>query len=314
MVAREAESGCYGLARGGVQIAATGRIPETMTTSSEPLRRAWPVLAVCSWSLEPRTPRQLAERVKAASLDRVQLDLLPLLDDPEWAAAPPVLADAGIAIESGMIRMAGEDYTSLASIRESGGVRPSATYPENLERCRRAADLAARIGIGLVSFHAGFIPEDPADPERPVLLDRLREVAGIFAAAGIALALETGQERAETLEEVLAEVGGGVGVNFDPANMILYGMGDPVAALDRLADRVLQIHAKDALPAASPGEWGAEVPLGSGAVPWDPFLRIAATRAPHAAIVIEREAGSHRVADAHAAAELLRSRTAAALA
>jgi L-ribulose-5-phosphate 3-epimerase len=278
-----------------------------MTPPDDP-RRVWPVLAVCSWSLEPRSPQQLVDRVRATSLDRVQLDLLPLLGDPAWSDTAPILADAGIAIESGMLRMAGEDYATLASIRETGGLRPAATYPENLDRARRTADLAAALGIGLVTFHAGFIPEESGDAERAVLLDRLREVAGIFAATGVRVALETGQERAETLAAVLEEVGDGVGVNFDPANMLLYGMGDPVAALARLAPRVLQIHAKDALPSREADAWGQEVPLGEGAVDWQAFLTLAATAAPEAALVIEREAGTHRVADVHQGAALLRER------
>lgn len=279
-----------------------------LTDRPERAREDWPMLAVCSWSLEPRTPKQLVERVRATSLDRVQLDLQPLLEDPAWGDTPAILADAGIAIESGMVRMAGEDYSSLASIRETGGLRPEATYPENLERARRAADRAATLGIGLVTFHAGFIPEESADPQRGVLLDRLREVAGVFTAVGVRVALETGQERAETLAAVLEEVGGGIGVNFDPANMILYGMGDPVAALDRLAPWVLQIHAKDALPSPTAEAWGREVPLGSGAVDWPAFLSLAASSAAEASLVIEREAGTHRVADIHRAAEFLRQR------
>ncbi|HIA27537.1 MAG TPA: hypothetical protein EYN79_05370, partial [Planctomycetes bacterium] len=86
---------------------------------------------------------------------------------------------------------------------------------------------------------------------------------------GVKLALETGQESAATLEGALEALGrSDVGVNFDPANMILYGMGNPVEALVRLAPRVAQIHIKDALASEVAGEWGSEVVVGTGEVDW----------------------------------------------
>ena len=205
-----------------------------------------------------------------------------------------------------MVRMDGEDYASLETIARTGGVRPDETWPANFERCRRSATLAASLGVDLVSFHAGFIPED--DPaERDRLLDRLRQVADAFADAGVAVALETGQETADTLVEALEALGRPeVGVNFDPANMILYGMGDPVEALRTLAPRVLQLHAKDAVPTERPGTWGREVPVGEGAVDWTNLLEAAAV-VPELRIAIEREAGDRRIAEIAQARERLES-------
>ena len=91
-----------------------------------------------------------------------------------------------------------------------------------------------------------------------------------------------------------------LGVNFDPANMILYGMGDPTAALDILADHVLQIHIKDATPTGVPGTWGEEVVVGTGAVNWPTFLQIHADRIG-CNLCIEREAGDNRIEDIRAA-------------
>jgi sugar phosphate isomerase/epimerase len=97
--------------------------------------------------------------------------------------------------------------------------------------------------------------------------------------------------------------------------MILYGMGDPVEAIRSLAPHVMQVHIKDALPAATPGEWGSEVPVGEGAVDWDGFFDALAECTPDAPLMIEREAGENRVGDiesAHAfvVAQLDRRRTA----
>ncbi len=120
------------------------------------------------------------------------------------------------------------------------------------------------------------------------------------------MALETGQESAETLVGVLTQLDRpDVGVNFDPANMILYGMGDPVNAIGRLARFVRQVHVKDALPATVPGRWGEEIPAGRGAVDWDAFFEIANAIDPPVDFVIEREAGDEREEDIRAARELI---------
>jgi sugar phosphate isomerase/epimerase len=168
-----------------------------------------------------------------------------------------------------MMSMAGEDYSSLDSIRRTGGVRPAQHWQANLAAAHENAQLARRLGAGLVTFHAGFLPHDRKDPERAVLLERLRALVDVFAAAGIEVGFETGQESAETLGDVLADLQRPrAGVNFDPANMILYDMGDPLAAVRALAPRVKQIHVKDALRTRTPGAWGEEVRVGTGEVDW----------------------------------------------
>ncbi len=131
-------------------------------------------------------------------------------------------------------------------------------------------------------------------------------MADLFAAEGVRLALETGQEEAQTLLGVLDELEREtVGVNFDPANMILYGMGDPVAALRILGARVLQIHVKDAVASAVPGTWGEEVRVGTGQVDWPAFFAVIEEQGLDVDLMIEREAGDDRVADMRVARELV---------
>jgi sugar phosphate isomerase/epimerase len=250
---------------------------------------------------------ELVARVRATGLGVVQLGLEPLVAgrmDP--VATGRALAAEGIWIASGALAFPSEDYTTLESIRVSGGVAPDAAWPAIKAASASAAGIAADLGIPLVSFHAGWLPHDRLDARRAVLLERVRAVAQCFLSRGIAVALETGQETADTLLEVLADLGDlGVGVNFDPANMILYGMGDPITALERLAPHVRQVHLKDALPAARPGEWGTEVPAGEGAVDWDAFFRILQARLPGVNVMIEREAGEDRIEDIRRAAGLV---------
>ncbi len=265
--------------------------------------------AVCSWSLRPTSPADLVDAVTSCGLGAVQLALDPLRRG-DWAPAATVkrLGEAGIRIVSGMMEMEGEDYASLESIRETGGLRPDATWEANLAAASANAAVAAALDLELVSFHAGFLPHDPDDPERGRMLDRLNAVAEAFSTRGVAVALETGQETAETLLGVLEALGReDVGVNFDPANMILYGMGDPVEAVRVLGPHVRQIHVKDATPATTAGAWGEEVPVGTGAVDWPAFLAAAEQVAPEAGWVIEREAGDRRATDVRAAVNHLAS-------
>jgi len=282
-----------------VNVAATGDVHRTG-------RR----IAVCSWSLQAGSVRELAARVRACGLAAVQLALDPVrtgvMPLPELAVA---LAAAGVDVVSGMMAMAGEDYSTLESIRRTGGVLPNATWGENVTAAAENARRARALGIPLVTFHAGFVPHAAADPHRAVLVERVAQVAAIFAAEGVEVALETGQESPATLLHLLRDLEqlgpARVGVNFDPANMILYGMGDPVAALRRLARFVRQVHVKDALPSSRPGEWGTEVPAGEGAVDWAAFFGVLRSERITADLVIEREAGEQRIADVRRARTLL---------
>jgi sugar phosphate isomerase/epimerase len=272
--------------------------------------------AVCSWSLRPSGPEELVSLLRDTKIMRVQLALVPCVEDPaRWGHACTTLREAGIGIVSGMLATVGEDYSTLESIARTGGVRSDRWWNANLDRAIRVAEFAAAQGIALVTFHAGFIPHERGAPERLMTLDRLRTVIDIFAQRGVDVAFETGQESATTLSEALDDLGRPrAGVNFDPANMILYGMGDPVGAVRTLAARIRQVHIKDALPTSVPGTWGREVRAGDGHVQWPKFLE--AVREANVAagrdredvdLVIEREAGAARAGDVAHALEMLRS-------
>ncbi|MEL6497127.1 MAG: sugar phosphate isomerase/epimerase family protein [Planctomycetota bacterium] len=257
------------------------------------------LLGVCSWSLRPTSPADLVKRVRACGLRAVQLGLEPirsgLWDLHETSEA---LAEARIDILSGMLETQGEDYSSLASIRTTGGLRPDSRWDANRARAERVAWIAEALGMELVTFHAGFISHDPNDPERATMIERLRVVADIFADRGVRLALETGQETAETLADLLDDLDReSVGVNFDPANMILYGMGEPVDAFRLLLPRVVQVHLKDATRAMSEGEWGDEVAVGRGEVGWQAFGEVLASAGRPIDALFEREAGEQRESD-----------------
>lgn len=264
-------------------------------------------LAVCSWSLQPASPLQLIEHLRAIGLNRVQLALDPLRENPSvWGGTAELFRQHGIGIVSGMFGTVGEDYTSLESIHCTGGLVPDDTWEENWENAQANASLAQQLGLKLVTFHAGFLPHDESDPEFEKLQHRIRLVADVFAAKGIDLAFETGQESADTLKLFLEKLGRvNVGVNFDPANLILYDKGDPIEALRTLASWVKQCHIKDANRTKTPGTWGEEVPVGTGQVDWKKFFAVLREMQFTGPCCIEREAGSQRVADIVTARKLV---------
>ena len=272
-------------------------------TPNTPSRR----LAVCSWSLLATDPHDLAAKLQATGIDRVQLALDPLRDAPAvWSETQEVLRQAGITTISGMFGCVGEDYSTLDSIRLTGGIAPDATWEENLENIRTTVGIATALGLEFVTFHAGFVPHDPAHPDFSKMVDRLAAVAEIFATAGMTVALETGQETAEGLASLLVALDRpNVAVNFDPANMLLYGKGDPVDAVRRLGRWIRQVHVKDAVQSATPGTWGEEVAAGSGQVDWPAFFAALTEVDFTGDLVIEREAGGQRVADIRRARELV---------
>lgn len=270
-----------------------------------------PRLAVCSWSLQPQHAEDLVAALEQINLRRVQLALDPLHSDPgTWENIANLFAARGIEVVSGMFGTVGEDYTTLESIKRTGGLVPDEHWEQNWRNIQAVADLARRWSLKLVTFHAGFLPHDERDPSFPKLTDRVARVADLFAAREMALGFETGQETAETLATFLTKLNRpNVGVNFDPANMILYDKGDPIAALRTLGPWLKQCHIKDARRTIHPGTWGAEVPAGTGDVNWPEFFQTLRELGYTGNLCIEREAGSQRIADIIAARQLVEQLT-----
>jgi sugar phosphate isomerase/epimerase len=264
-------------------------------------------IAVCSWSLQPGDPADLLRKLEFTGISRVQLALDPLRENPSaWADLKSNFESACVTLVSGMFGCVGEDYSTPDSIRRTGGIAPDSTWNENLIRIRATAELASELRLKLVTFHAGFLPHNETDPNFPQMLERLSIVAKIFADREIALGLETGQETADALAVFLNRLNApNLGVNFDPANMLLYDKGDPVKAVRVLAPWIRQVHIKDAKRPQTPGNWGEEVPAGTGEVDWPAFFRALEEFHFDGNLVIEREAGSQRIADVKTAKALI---------
>lgn len=264
-------------------------------------------LAVCSWSLRPKNPRDLVEKLNETGITRVQLALDPLRASPRiWADTEKILRDHGISVVSGMVACIGEDYSTLASIRRTGGIAPDATWNRNVKNFGACALIARKLGLKLVTFHAGFLPPDESHPTFGKMLQRLETAADIFMVQNILVGLETGQETAAELAALLHKLNHpNIGVNFDPANMILYDKGDPAKALHILAPWVRQVHIKDAKRTKIPGTWGQEVTVGSGDMDWRAFFSTFKHVVFNVNLAIEREYGSNRVGDIRIARKII---------
>lgn len=263
--------------------------------------------AVCSWSLQPGSAAELLESLSGTGVRALQLHLDPLRENPAaWSGVGQLCAARGVRLVSGMMTCLGEDYTSLDSIRATGGVVPDGTWDQNLAHFAANARLAVALGLRLVTLHAGFLPHDESDAAFGKLLARVATVADLFAAHGLSIAFETGQEDAPSLARFMTRLNrANAGVNFDPANMILYDKGNPVAALRTLAPWIRQVHLKDARRTTQPGTWGEEVVVGTGQVDWPEFLGALRDIDFRGHLCFEREAGTQRVADIAAARTFL---------
>ncbi len=185
----------------------------------------------------------------------------------------------------------GESYADIPTVVETVGLVPPATRAARLKEMQEISDFARLLGVSAVGLHIGFVPHDHADPLHAAVVRVARQLCDHCKSNGQNLHLETGQESADTLLDFLHEVGrDNLFVNFDPANMILYGSGEPIEALRKVGRYVRSVHCKDAKWAARPGkEWGREVPLGEGDVGMEDFLRTLKEIGYTGPLTIERE-------------------------
>ena len=258
-------------------------------------------IGVCSWSLQVTSVPELQ-----AFLDRLGVDVVQIAcGDPHHAAwdegddLPSAALAANFRMSGSMLGFPGEDYSSPQSIERTGGFGDPATRDERLDRLKWALERTVALGLTDVTLHAGYIPAVGA-PARRAFLDTLAKVGSLATDAGVTAAFETGQERAALLRQTLDDLAcPNLKVNFDPANMLLYDMDDPLKALELLAPDIRSVHVKDADRPTTPGTWGTEVPLGRGQTDTAEFVRALKRVGYRGPLCIEREVGtqSERFAD-----------------
>jgi L-ribulose-5-phosphate 3-epimerase len=212
-------------------------------------------------------PAEALVAAKSLGVDLVQISRLPdRFYTPDGAREfSRLLADAGLRAASVVVVFEGESYRDIAAVESTVGFRPAHLLAERMAYARRVVDFAHALNVNVVTFHMGVLPKDRADPTYKRMLSAVTDIARYAAERDVLISLETGQETGEELARFLDAITvARVGVNFDIANFVLYGMDDPPAALRRLLDRVTSIHVKDGLPPTAPGALGRETRLGEG--------------------------------------------------
>lgn len=204
------------------------------------------------------------------------------------------LDQMGISLTAVFGGFEGESYADIPTTQRTVGLVPPETRAARTQEMMEIADFARLLGCSVVALHLGFISHDAAEPLYEEIIDITRHVCDHCGTNGQSLHLETGQETADGLLQFLADTArDNLFVNFDPANMILYGTGEPIEALRKIGSRVRSVHCKDATWAQRPGEeWGEEVPLGQGAVGMEQYLRTLKEIGYTGPLTIEREIAS----------------------
>lgn len=186
----------------------------------------------------------------------------------------------------------GESYADIPTVERTVGFIPAATRAEREARTLALSDFAAALGAPAIALHVGFVPEQAGHPDYLAVREMVRRVADHAARHNQVFALETGQEPAPVLRRFIQDVNRpNIRINFDPANMILYGSGDPIEALDVLGSYVVSVHCKDGdwPPKDKPGALGTERPLGQGSVGIDRFIAKLKQIGYRGPLCIERE-------------------------
>ena len=179
------------------------------------------------------------------------------------------------------------------------GIVPREYREVRVAALKSAGKFAHQIGLPAIVTHLGYIPEEPKSTLFGEVVDAVRDIAQLLKDMGMEFWFETGQETPVTMLRLIQEVGtGNLGVNLDPANLILYGKANPIDSLDVFGEYVRSVHAKDGLYPTDPMKLGKEVKIGEGRVRFPEFIQRLKDIGYEGAFIIEREiSGPQQSAD-----------------
>lgn len=205
-------------------------------------------------------------------------------------------------------RNEGQAVTALCGELGGYGFEIAADNPGKLSYLKQVLELADRLDCRVVTTHIGVVPGDRSDPRYQIMLEAMSQAGEYAHKLGSYVAVETGPEPIATLRAFLDECGPGVGINYDPANLVMVGADDEVTAVATAGSAIAHTHAKDGIPlkrippaefyhqfAQGGLEWMAtcgccqETPLGEGQVRWVPYLTALKNVGYNGYLTIERE-------------------------
>lgn len=230
-----------------------------------------------------------------------------LLTQAQADAVNKAVSDNGIDITAFWCGWEGPKDWNFYEGQETLGLVPQAYRFSRLQMLMEGSDFAEKIHVTDLVTHVGYMPENPNDPNYAGVIAALKHLVNKCREKNQYFLFETGQETPVTLKRAIQDIGyPNVGVNLDPANLILYGKGNPVDALDVFGEYVRGIHGKDGCYPTDGHELGIETPLGEGKVDYPRFIQKLKDIGYDGDITIEREiSGEKQKQDIIAAKELL---------
>ena len=252
-------------------------------------------------------PNEAMAKVKSLDLPSCQLGW-PSNADIETGHATRAAADAhGITITTLWAALPGPAVWNFTEGPTTIGLVPPEYRAERVAALQQAAQVAGTIGIDSIITHVGFIPENPSDPLYADTIAALKDVAHACVDNGVEFWFETGQETPITLLRTIHDIGtDNLGINLDPANLLMYVRGNPVDALDIFGQYVRGVHAKDGEYPTEGSKLGVEKSMGEGRVNFPVLVPKLKSMGYCGALTIEREiSGDKQVEDIKRAVAIL---------
>jgi L-ribulose-5-phosphate 3-epimerase len=265
------------------------------------------------WAKE--NARQTLQEVKSFGVSAGQLGIPGELNlngkAQQWQSA---LSDENFLAVTAFCSYVGEDYTDIPTVKRTVGLVPEPTRTERVDRTKEVAGFAHEVGIKSIACHIGFVPHDRNHALYREIRNLTRDICDHCGRLEQSFTLETGQEPADILHQFIDEVQrSNLKINFDPANMILYGTGDPIKAFRALSKHVTSVHCKDGdwPPQDQPDALGTEKPLGRGSVNVPSFIATLKDVGYKGILSLEREEldQQQRAADIRSGITLLKQLT-----
>lgn len=214
----------------------------------------------------------------------------------------------------------------LSEVAPGGeGLEVAQDNPPKVEYLKRVMDLAMELDCSVVTTHIGIIPREESGPRYEALLESCARLGQYARERGLLLAIETGPEPIPRLCRFVDRCGGGVAINYDPANLVMVTAEDEVAGVHTAGKRIVHTHAKDGVckryvgpekiyrafaqggveALAQMPDFFAETPLGQGAVRWLPYLEALGSVGYEGYLTIEREVSKDAAGDIRLAVDFL---------
>ncbi len=256
---------------------------------------------------------QMAEelqRVRSLDISSCQIcswNMALMADRTVAAATRAALAQSGVSVSSLWCGWSGPARWNFTEGPQTLGLVPEAFRAQRVADLKAGSDFAAELGVTQMATHMGFIPETACDPLYAPTIEAIRAVAEHCRGNGQTLLFETGQETPTTMIRAFEDIGlPNLGVNLDPANLLMYGKANPVDALDLIGPFVRDTHCKDGEYPVNGRELGVEKRMGQGRVGFEALVQKLSRYGYDGALTIEREiSGDEQTRDIRAAKIIL---------